>query len=138
MDYCTINFDPGFRVHDISTVRAEIYTSHCSNYRCASSDNGVIYQTSYRPTMVVPVSDVVSQNGGVFKDCFFVYDDYNSDGDWRSYTTSESAAILVKDVTSTQFVPIATTTVEATRTTVAAPGATWTTSVRSTASAGSR
>lgn len=134
-DYCTIEFDPGFRVHDISTVRAEIYSSHCSYYRCDSSDRGVIYQSSYRPTMVVPVSDVVNQNGGIFKDCYFIYDDHNSSGD-RSYTISESAAILVKDATSTQFVPIATTAGEVTRTGTAAPGATWTTSVRPTGSVG--
>ncbi|KAH7121102.1 hypothetical protein B0J11DRAFT_589965 [Dendryphion nanum] len=128
LDYCSLHLNTGFRVHDISTVRSEIYRSHCVD-KCFGEKGGVIYQTAYRPTIAIPVSDVMRQNGDIFRDCFWVLDDY-SEGGWRTYYSSETAAVLVTSVASTAFVPIMTPTIGMIRTVSATPGATLVTAVR--------
>lgn len=61
--YCTFHASPGFSVQDLATVRASEY---CGTWGCGTSET--IYQGNYHPTLGLPVSSIVSQNG-VWSDC---------------------------------------------------------------------
>jgi hypothetical protein len=61
--YCTYHASPGFSVADLATVRASEY---CGWWGCYTGDT--ILQDKYKPTLGVPVSDIVAQNG-VFTNC---------------------------------------------------------------------
>jgi hypothetical protein len=61
--YCTFHASPGFSIADVATVRASEY---CGIRDCNTSKT--IYQNDYRPTIGIPMSEIVAQNG-VFGDC---------------------------------------------------------------------
>lgn len=104
LDLCSISFSPDFRVQDIKTVRKEAYDKNCRH--CLSRDGGVVYQELYKPTMAVPISEVMSQNGGLFKECDWNLWDSSWEYHWQTYYESELPAVVVRDVPSSAFVPI--------------------------------
>ncbi|KAF2014006.1 hypothetical protein BU24DRAFT_411693 [Aaosphaeria arxii CBS 175.79] len=108
-DICTMNFDTDFLVDDVSKVRKEKYDRFCDS-ECLKSDNGYILQNSYRPTIAIPISEIIGQNGGLFSDCGWTLRESNYEHGWRSYTESSIPALLVKDVASTAFVPLTAST----------------------------
>lgn len=60
---CTFHASPGFSIADLTTVRSSEY---CGRWGCYTGKT--IYQDDYKPTLGVPVSDIVAQNS-VFADC---------------------------------------------------------------------
>ncbi|KAF2477429.1 uncharacterized protein BDR25DRAFT_861 [Lindgomyces ingoldianus] len=95
-DYCSILFTPNFLINDISTVRAPAYTQNCGS-DCISRDGGTIYQTSYKPTLAVPVGEVVRQNR-MFSDCQWDMYELDEGGGYTKHVSSETAAIVFRDV----------------------------------------
>jgi hypothetical protein len=63
--HCTYHAVPHFLIADLATVRADEYCS-AKTPDCRSSES--IYQDDYGPTLGVPISAIVEQNG-VFSDC---------------------------------------------------------------------
>ncbi|KAH7396191.1 hypothetical protein BKA66DRAFT_596788 [Pyrenochaeta sp. MPI-SDFR-AT-0127] len=61
--YCTFHASPGFSIADQITVRASEY---CGKQGCDSSRT--IYQDEYKPTLGVPLSEMMAQNH-LFSDC---------------------------------------------------------------------
>jgi hypothetical protein len=120
-DQCTMYFAPDFRIQDVTNVRVDAFSKY-SKSQCESQGGGVLYQDCYQPTLAVPISEVATQNGGIFEECEWpLYEVSNESGE-TSYTMSSVAAILVKDVKATAFVPVTAEEVVARDTAVPRPG----------------
>jgi hypothetical protein len=63
--HCTYHAIPHFLIADLATVRADEY---CSAKTPVCQGDDTIYQDNYGPTLGVPISAIVEQNG-VFSDC---------------------------------------------------------------------
>ncbi|KAF2120316.1 hypothetical protein BDV96DRAFT_485650, partial [Lophiotrema nucula] len=61
--YCTFDASNGFSIADQTTVRASEY---CGQRGCGTSET--VYQDNYKPTLGIPASEIVTQNGA-FMDC---------------------------------------------------------------------
>lgn len=104
-DYCTMYFRPGFQIQDLSTVRADKYDQYC---KARYLTDCAIYQDWYQPTLAIPLTEVARQNSGVLGNCQWPLYDANDEHGWLSHTSSTLAALLVRDVKATAFVPITT------------------------------
>jgi hypothetical protein len=120
-DQCSISFDPDFHIHDLAIVRLDILKKYGKS-RCGSGKTEVMCQNCYQPTIAIPISEIVRQNGKVFGECDWALQEANNEGGWTSYTTSSVAAVLVKDVESTAFAPVITETTADRSTAVPLPG----------------
>ncbi|CAI6332060.1 unnamed protein product [Periconia digitata] len=116
LDYCTAFFIPDFRVNDISTARADAYVRNCG---CGTD---TIYQSNYKPSVAVPVSDVVKQNPGIGgKDCDWDLWGGYSGSYWNGGVESSVPALVFENMPRTSFLPIARTTEAGTRSVAATP-----------------
>jgi hypothetical protein len=68
----------------------------------------MIYQASYRPSVAIPMSELVGQNDGILGDCVWLLTEAGDEGGWRSYTSSSLAAAVVKGVKRGDLVEILT------------------------------
>jgi hypothetical protein len=115
-DYCTASFTPDFRVNDIFIARVNAYKRNCG---CEAD---TIYQSNYKPTLAVSISDIVNQNpnlGGKLCD-WDLYAGYS--GDWNGGVESSIPAVVFEDVPRTKFLPITTKTGDVVSTTGPVPG----------------
>ncbi|KAF2271730.1 uncharacterized protein EI97DRAFT_504724 [Westerdykella ornata] len=117
MDYCSVSFFPSsFLIRDVYTARKTAYENNCG-WNCLSStrwdgDGGVLVQESFRPSLAVPVSELLRQNSGVLGDCDeWVSWESGDEGGWRSRSSSAFAALRVGEVPRTAFVEIQTAAV---------------------------
>ncbi|PVH97879.1 hypothetical protein DM02DRAFT_673790 [Periconia macrospinosa] len=102
-DYCTASLTPDFRIDDIFTARKDAYQWNC---RCGTA---TIYQTNYKPSLAVPIREVVKQNhdiGG--QDCDWdLWGGYSGDR-YSGGVESSTPVLMFENVPKTAFVPITT------------------------------
>jgi hypothetical protein len=103
-DLCTVIFETGFRIQDVSTVRADAYSKNCGSWRCKSDE--MLYQSRYKATLGIPVSDIQKQNGGLWEDCEWILRDKSLENGWDSYTSSSTPAVYLENIPQTIFVPV--------------------------------
>jgi hypothetical protein len=120
-DQCSMVFTPDFRIQDLATIRTDTFDRYCKGWGGSGGDK-VLYQDRYQPTLAIPIREVVRQNDGVLKECDWPLYEANNEGGWTSYTTSSVAAVLIKDVKPTAFVPVVTRASAVSNTAVPLPG----------------
>jgi hypothetical protein len=111
-DSCSMYFAPDFRIQDLATVRTDTFDKYCKSWGGSGGDD-VLYQDRYQPTLAIPIREIVRQNDGVLRECDWPLHESNNEGGWTTYTASSVAAVLVKDLKATAFVPVATKASEA-------------------------
>jgi len=101
-DLCSALFTPHFRINDIFTARADAYKRNCG---CGTD---TIYQTNYKPSIAVAISDVVKQNPSIGgKNCDWDLWGGYSGSSWTGVESSIPAMVF-GSVPKTSFLPVTT------------------------------